>query len=81
MQFDGPPAFQIQLIEPVDGLPSSLFVERCLEHGKRLCRMSHSAGGVDTRSDAEGHVSRIRLGWIGASALEQLLQSFVPRSG
>jgi hypothetical protein len=61
MQFDDSPAFQIQLSEPVDALPSSLFVKRCLERGKRLCRMSHSAGSVDTRSDAEGHVSRIRL--------------------
>jgi cell division protein FtsX len=44
-------------------------------------RMSHSASGVDARSDAEGHVARIRLGRIGASALEQLLQPFMPRSG
>ena len=79
--FHGAPAFHIQLIEPVDALSRSLFVQRRLEHGKRLSRMGHSAGGVDPRSDAEGHVARIRLGWIGASGFEQLLQSFVPRSG
>ena len=81
MQLDGAPAFQIQMIEPVDALSRSLFVECSLEHGKRLGRMSHSAGSIDPRSDAEGHVARIRLGWIGASGLEQLLQTFVPRSG
>src|SRR5882724_5233124 len=43
--------------------------------------MGHSAGGVDPWRDAEGHVARIRLGWIGASGFEHLLQSFVPRSG
>jgi hypothetical protein len=43
--------------------------------------MSHLPGGVDARSDAEGHVERIRLGWIGASGFEQILQSSVPRSG
>ena len=72
---------RVQLIESVDALPCSLFVQRSLEHGKRLSRMGHSAGGVDPRGDAEGHVARIRLGWIGARGFEQLLQSFVPRSG
>ena len=64
----------------LQALPRSLFVECCLKHGKRLRRMSHPAGSVDPRGNAEGHVARIRLGWIGASALEQLLQSFMPRS-
>ena len=81
MYLHGAPALLVQTIEPVDGLPSSLFIERRLEHGKRLRRMSHSAGRVDTRSDAEGHVARIRLGWIGAGAFEQLLQSFVSDRG
>src|SRR6266851_8899124 len=81
MYLHGTPALQVQLIEPVDALPCSLFVERCFEHGKRISRMSHSAGGVDARSDAEGHVARIRLGWISAGGFEQLLQPFMPRLG
>jgi hypothetical protein len=34
------------LIEPVDGLPSSLFVERCLEHGK--CKRARKTIGRST---------------------------------
>ena len=73
MQLHGTSAFHIQLIESVDALPCSLFVQRSLEHCKCLSRMGHSARGVDPRGDTEGHIARIRLGWIGASAFEQLL--------
>ena len=36
MQLDRAPAFQIQMIEPVDGFPCRLFVERRFEYSKRL---------------------------------------------
>ena len=76
-------AFHIQLIEPARRSaeqPSSS--SAASNTGKRLSRMCHSAGGVNPRSDAEGHVARIRLGWIGArGSRSNSCSPLRPRSG
>jgi hypothetical protein len=77
MEIDGAPAVQIQLIEPVDVLSRSVFVDCCVEHGESLGWVTHSARSIDPRGDPEGNISRIRLSGIGACDLQQFTEAAV----